>query len=106
MKIKLYDASITCELNLDGFDKDEVKYPELANNNLHIWELGNLFSQVASLQGSTIRTKYKLLVPQKIVDVFADKDIPAAGRPTSDISGINKADIIMALNGPMAHAIQ
>ncbi len=77
------------------------KKAELANNNLHIWELGNLFGQVASLQGASIRVNYKVLVPNEIDAVFKDKDdIPDTGRPTTDK---DNADVIAALNGPMAH---
>lgn len=97
---KLVTSDTSCKLAVDGFNTSEVQEPELANNNLHIWELGNLFSQVASLQGASIRVNYKILVPTEIEAVFKDKEIPDAGFPTADK---NNADVIAALNGPMAH---
>ena len=99
------EAETSCNLKLDFGSEDRPDDFAIAkeknNNNLHIWELGNLFSQVASLQGASIRVNYKVLVPNEIDAVFKDKDdIPDTGRPTTDK---DNADVIAALNGPMAH---
>jgi hypothetical protein len=86
---KTWYGDDSCKLNLEKFNTDKVKYPEKANNNLHIWELANLFTQFPSPYPEI---ELKILAPEEI-----GKVTKAA---TSDI---NKANIIAAFNGPMAH---
>lgn len=57
---KSWHGDASCKLKLEGFNKDKVLYPELANNNLHIWELATLFQQFGQTEG------LKLLVPREI----------------------------------------
>jgi predicted AlkP superfamily pyrophosphatase or phosphodiesterase len=97
---KTYEADTSCKLEIKGFDKANKQYPELANNNLHIWELGGILKAVGSIQNAEVRNKYKLLVPEKIEEVFENKGVPSEYRPSSDIGS---AEIVVAFNGPMAH---
>jgi hypothetical protein len=86
-----FDAESSCELKLDFKDPagtggvNHTKEAEQANNNLHIWELG----EVMAFFGK------KALGPKELVE------------PVETTKGITKdtvsADIIAALNGPMAH---
>jgi len=100
------DADTSCELKLDFVDPEspsatyKKQMAEKENNNLHIWELGEVFRAVGSIQGTVVRNKYRLLVPGKIEEVFENKGVPVEYRPTSDI---DNADIVAAFNGPMAH---
>ncbi len=41
----------SCKLKLNGFEDEDVQYAERYNNNLHIWELGNLFRFVGKEVG-------------------------------------------------------
>ena len=85
---KKWNGYNDCKLNLE-MNKENVKYPEIANNNLHIWELANLFNVFPSPD----QTKpFKILVPKEI-----------KGAVKSATTDINEANIIAALNGPMAH---
>ena len=107
---KLYEATpdertvtpdVACELKLTGFGKKgKSEDAELANNNLHIWELGEVMKAVGSIQNTVVRNKYKLLVPSEIEQIFVNESVPIEYRPTS---ATNTADVIAALNGPMAH---
>jgi predicted AlkP superfamily pyrophosphatase or phosphodiesterase len=77
-------AETSCKLNLD-FDSSDAKEAERHNNNLHIWELG----EVIAFFGK------KALGPTELVEpVEITKGI------TKDLSS---ADIVATLNGPMAH---
>jgi hypothetical protein len=88
---KVYEADDSCTLKLKNFDEPENQFPELANNNLHIWELANLFT----LFPKTNAGKYlKVLAPEELLQ---DKNLSGATDET------DKATIITALNGPMAH---
>jgi len=80
---------ISCSLKTN-MDNEDVLSSELNNNNLHIWELANLFTLFSS---PVPVVTLKLLVPEEIARY---EDINA----TSDI---DQANIIAALNGPMAH---
>jgi hypothetical protein len=88
-------ADTSCKLNLnfeDPTDPDETniaKEAELNNNNLHIWELGNLFTLFPSPYPDI---KLKVLAPKEIAEIHDGA--------TSDIK---EANVIAALNGPMAH---
>jgi hypothetical protein len=96
----VYDADTSCKLTLKDFDEPETQNPELANNNLHIWELGEIFKAVGSIQNTVVRNKYQLLVPEKIEVVFDNQGVPLEYRATSTA---DNADIVAAFNGPMAH---
>jgi hypothetical protein len=94
-----FTPDTSCKLKLEGFGDEETQYPEKYNNNLHIWELGNLLGVINQGQGLRDRgIVYKLLVPEEVATGY--EEIPEAYRPTSDI---NEANVIAALNGPMAH---
>ncbi len=98
---KLYDADISGKFKVKDFDKKDNKYPELANNNLHIWELGEMFKSVGSIQGTVVWNKYKVLAPEEIADMFkneAGNELSAGATDKTE-----NAHIIAALNGPMAH---
>jgi len=99
--INTWNGEATCELRLEGFGKKDIQYPELANNNLHIWELGEVFKAIGKSGG----TQYKVLAPQPISDLFTGTtstqlkyELPYGATAT-----IDKANVIAALNGPMAH---
>lgn len=93
---KTWNGYAGCELKIDEFNKDKVLYPELANNNLHIWELGEvmrgLLAGDITPEGKALY--HKILTPVEIV--ASDQ----SGTTTSDP---NSASVIAALNGPMAH---
>ncbi len=99
------DTDADCKLRLEGFDNDKIKIPETkSNNNLHIWELGNLLGVIN--QGQGLRDKgivYKLLVPEEISASYESTIRDEAYRPTAEVSGNNGANVIAALNGPMVH---
>ena len=88
---KQYKADISCELKADNFDDPKKQLAEMANNNLHIWELANLFTQFPStVSGVTLR----LLAPKQIADLTTINGATSI---------VNTANVIAALNGPMAH---
>jgi hypothetical protein len=70
---------------------------EAANNNLHIWELGEMFKYV----GKKIGLNYRVLAPEPIAELFKDKG--GTELPYGATADINKANVIVAMNGPMAH---
>lgn len=80
----------SCELKLDDFNESKNKYPELANNNLHIWELARLFELFPT---SASGVDLKVLAPEEIIEVAK---VGATTRKET-------ANVIAALNGPMAH---
>lgn len=79
------------------FNKRNVQDSEKANNNLHIWEMG----EVMKIVGEEVGLNYKVLAPEPIAKLFKDKS--GAELPYGATSDINKANVITALNGPMAH---
>jgi hypothetical protein len=101
VKIEM-QAEMSCELKLDFaepsstdddsqvFDAYNRKEAERNNNNLHIWELVSLFAQFPDPN-----MPIKVLVSEQIA-----KLAELAAVATSDI---NQANIVAALNGPMAH---
>jgi len=99
-------AEMSCALKTDFVDPQNSDHitgaqkAEKANNNLHIWELGEVFSAIGGIEGAAVGTQYKILVPKEIEDAFVNSGVPDEFSPTSDI---DKADIVAALNGPMAH---
>jgi len=80
----------SCELTLEKFNKRTVQDAERNNNNLHIWELVNLFSVFPSPDKNK---QFKILAPKEIVEISAK----------SATTNVNLANVIAALNGPMAH---
>ena len=90
-------AEMSCELKLDFSEPSQFDDPnqiidaynrreaERNNNNLHIWELGELLELMPGI---------KVLAPSEIVT--ANKGRTATDKPA-------QASIIAALNGPMAH---
>src|SRR3989304_7168950 len=99
-------AEMSCKLKLDFGDPEKPnsitreQLAELNNNNLHIWELGEVFKAAGSIQNTVVRNKYKILAPREIETVFATAGVPIAFRSTSKS---DEAHIVAALNGPMAH---
>ncbi|MEE9910339.1 MAG: hypothetical protein K4571_01340, partial [Deltaproteobacteria bacterium] len=95
-----YDA---CKHVIDKFDKDNVKYPEQANNNLHIWELGEVLKNV----GSNIEDSawwFKVLAPIEIAKLNKIKDKKTRKWMDAPYGARNNnADVIVGFNGPMAH---
>lgn len=78
-----------------------VRIPETLNNNLHIWELAEMLKEA----GKIGLGDYKVLTPKAISDAVAEKD--RYGQPIETPYGateeIDNANVIAALNGPMAH---
>ena len=58
-QVKSVTPETSCELKLDKFDTFKVQAPEQANNNLHIWELGEVMRAVGDSGGM----QYKVLAP-------------------------------------------
>ena len=83
------EADTSCKLNLKDFDKENIQNKEKYNNNLHIWELANLFTLFPSPYPDI---KLKVLAPKEIAEILDGA--------TADI---NEANVIAAMNGPMAH---
>ena len=98
-------AEMSCKLAVNGFNVSDVREAEQANNNLHIWELGEVFKAVGSIQGSVVSHKYKVLAPQPISNLYTATTSTGLQYelPYGATSDINKANVIAALNGPMAH---
>jgi predicted AlkP superfamily pyrophosphatase or phosphodiesterase len=100
------EAEMSCEFRTEFVDPEKSDHitsaqkAEKANNNLHAWELGEILSALGGIEGASIRTKYKLLVTEEIATIFANSETPSEISPTSNIED---ADIVVALNGPMAH---
>jgi hypothetical protein len=90
---KTWNGDASCKYKAGGFNSDKVKYPELANNNLHVWELGEVLREV---QDKVPSLNYRVLAPEQIAKLF--KDSPAGARET-----LASANLVAALNGPMAH---
>jgi hypothetical protein len=90
------EAEMSCSLKLKGFNKEEIQLPELANNNLHIWELGEVLRAMPTgeLTPEGKKIYYKVLSPPEIVD---------ANRGETTTTDLKQANVIVALNGPMAH---
>jgi len=85
----------SCELHTDDYSSDEAKDAEKSNNNLHIWELGEVFKSVGKFSGGSF--SYRVLAPDPIAKLFSKKEAYGAR------ASISEANVIAALNGPMAH---
>jgi len=56
----------SCKLKLENFGNKKVQFPEQANNNLHIWELG----EVLKAAGIESGLNYKVLAPKEITVLY------------------------------------
>ncbi len=100
-------AEMSCSLKLDfQIDPDNPeagknkRKAELANNNLHIWELAEV---LRGLQEKKPGLNYRVLAPKEISELFIDS--PAGARETLNpqVGHLDFANVIAAFNGPMAH---
>ncbi|MDH4164629.1 MAG: alkaline phosphatase family protein [Nitrospirota bacterium] len=93
------DAEPACRLNLDFGTADEpdakAMKAEQANNNLHIWELGEVMRQTGFLKG-TEGLNFAVMAPQEIANLYEQFTYGAK-------SNVETANVIAALNGPMSH---
>jgi hypothetical protein len=97
---------MSCKLKLDFLDPNSPDHAagaqkaEKANNNLHIWELGDALK---ALQKKKSILSYRVLAPKEITELFINA--PAGARknldPQTDFS--DYANVVAAFNGPMAH---
>ncbi len=71
------------------------------NNNLHIWELGEILKAVGSIQNTGIRNSYKVLAPKEVATLFKNEDGTELSAGATD--KVENADIVVGFNGPMAH---
>jgi hypothetical protein len=84
---EIIEPDTSCKLRIDNFDDALVQLIEKENNNLHIWELADLFTTFVPTEAGI-----KLLAP-----------------PGLNNTGLNiiqnpgEANVVAALNGPMAH---
>ncbi len=93
-------AEMSCVLKTDFGDSDNpntrAQNAERENNNLHIWELGEMMRGLptgdVTPEGETIY--HKVLAPAEIV---------AANKGETTTTDQKQASVIAALNGPMAH---
>ena len=94
---QLVDSYATCNINLNMKSEKKQAMEKNLNNNLHIWEL----SEVMRTIGERGWANYKVLAPAQISALFKDKSgTELSYGATADI---NKANVVAALNGPMAH---
>src|SRR3989304_5125898 len=104
------DAEISCKLKLNFIDPENhdhitsAQRAEQANNNLHIWELGEMLKAVGEVveQATGIGLGKKVLAPKEIAQLFIDSN---TGKPINNgaVEGLEDANVIAAMNGPMAH---
>jgi len=92
---------MSCKLKVEGFNKEKNQLPELSNNNVHIWELAEILKSI----GENEWGQYKILAPSDIAKLYKTQGktgniIELPNGATDDIS---KANVIAALNGPVAH---
>jgi hypothetical protein len=94
-------AEMSCKLKLDFANPDKPtaitrdQLAELNNNNLHIWELGEVLNLTGFLKGSE-GLNFAVLAPKEIAALY--KQFPYGAKSDTD-----SANIIAAFNGPMAH---
>ncbi|HDL01642.1 MAG TPA: hypothetical protein ENH23_05350, partial [candidate division Zixibacteria bacterium] len=85
----------SCKLKLKHFDRKDIQEPELANNNLHIWELGEVLNLTGFLKG-TEGLDFAVLAPKEIASLY--EQYPYGAKPDAE-----SANVIAAFNGPMSH---
>ena len=99
--VQYKDAEMSCKLKLDFVNPEfpdfitSAQNAEKANNNLHIWELGEVMRQTGFLKGAE-GLDFAVMAPQEIASLYAQFSYGAKADTTT-------ANIIAALNGPMAH---
>ena len=102
-------AEMSCDLKVDfqiNPSNPEAgknnRRAELANNNLHIWELAEIFRAI----GENGLAEYKVLAPKAIASLYQRID-KATNKfiqmPFGATQKVDQADVIIAMNGPMAH---
>jgi hypothetical protein len=98
--VKTWYGDASDELKLEKFGNKKIQFPERANNNLHIWELGEA---LRALQEKKPGLSYRVLAPEKIAELFIDT--PAGARKNLDLQPdlSDTANVVAAFNGPMAH---
>ncbi len=94
-------AEMSCTLKTNfvvnssnDYEGKNARNAELENNNLHIWELGEIFKTVGKFTGGSF--SYRVLAPYEIATLYSEENYGA--RAT-----LLDANVIAALNGPMAH---
>jgi hypothetical protein len=100
---------MSCKLKLDFVDPDNPnavtreQKAERENNNLHIWELGEVLKKLykiySKIYPGTDKPQtlgYKILAPEEIAELYRSSEYGA-------VKSLSEANIIAALNGPMAH---
>jgi hypothetical protein len=100
-------AEMSCKFKLDFADPEDTdqinnaKEAERNNNNLHIWELGELMKAIGISGG----TQYRILAPASIAKLYTATTSTGLTYelPQGATANIDKANVIAALNGPMAH---
>jgi hypothetical protein len=85
----------SCKLDASSFRLKEVRAAEKENNNLHIWELGEILKQ-AGFYKSADGLDFAVMAPREIASLYDQFSYGAKPNTAS-------ANIIAALNGPMAH---
>jgi hypothetical protein len=93
--IKTWIGDTSCKLSLDGFNNKKKQFPELANNNLHIWEMGEVLNLTGFLKGAE-GLNFAVLAPKEIASIY--RQFPYGAKSDIDI-----ANVIAAFNGPMSH---
>jgi hypothetical protein len=100
LKLDFAEPESTDDVNLvyDAYNRKEA---ERNNNNLHIWELGEMFKAIGISGG----TQYKVLAPQPVSNLYTGTTSTGLKYelPYGATATIDKANVIAALNGPMAH---
>ena len=95
------EAYVSCKMNVKFVDPDNPKMPlesqkaERSNNNLHIWELAEGLRNVGSIGGEQ-GLSFAVLAPKEVAKLYDEYSYGA--KPD-----LETANLIAALNGPMAH---
>ena len=99
-------AEAECKLNLKFANPfiPELTYEKLiaekANNNLHIVEFAEALKMLGESRSDLL---YKVLAPREVANVFRGASGGASKRLNPEIGRPDFANVIAALNGPMAH---
>jgi hypothetical protein len=71
---KTWYGDMSCELKLRGFNKDRVLFQELANNNLHVFELAEVLKAVGEENSEDNEWWVKVLTTAEISNLHKRKD--------------------------------